>query len=280
MKRFRREAEFVKYAMKICLSLAVATCLLMSGTVLAQTSSREPHRSYDPAYRLEQFDLNHDGKITHDELNRTIAMRFSTATHGAKAMTLDQFVSSRMGDAQQRIAQAFRRLDWNGDGKLSFDEYAGPQRARFQYLDRDGKGSEPCAADGVQRTAYRPDHIQRNNFGHVRFCAENDLNHDGMVTHAEFDAVEARRFSSVTGGAKTMTQAQFAADTLARYRQSDARIFGYLDRDHDGQLSLAEFAASDEKLFARLDRNDDGTLTREEMSSAGSDFSHRSRNAY
>ncbi len=86
-----------------------------------------------------------------------------------------------------------------------------------------------------------------------------------MVTHAEFDGVTAKHFSSSTAGAKAMTEAQFVADTLARYRQTDARIFGYLDRDHDGKLSLAEFAASDQKLFARLDKNRDGVLTREEM---------------
>jgi EF-hand domain pair/EF hand len=221
--------------------------------------------SQDVPGRLARFDLNHDGKLTRDELNRAIAAQFSAATHGGRAMALDQYVVARSGDAPQRIAKVFHRLDWNNDGKLTFDEYAGPQRARFEAMDRDGKGAESCAPDAVQSAADRPGAPRKSSFGRVRFCAENDLNHDGKVTHAEFDGVTAKHFSSSTTGAKAMTEAQFVADTLARYREIDARIYGYLDRDHDGKLSLAEFAASDQKLFARLDKNNDGVLTREEM---------------
>ncbi len=71
-------------------------------------------------------------------------------------MTLDQYVVARSGDAPQRIGKVFHRLDWNGDGKLTFDEYAGPQRARFEAMDRDGKGAESCALDAVQGATYRP----------------------------------------------------------------------------------------------------------------------------
>jgi len=219
----------------------------------------------DAPGRLERFDLNHDGKLTRDELNKAITAQFSTATRGAHSMTLNQYVVARSGDAPQRIGKVFHRLDWNGDGKLTFDEYAGPQRARFEAMDKDGKGAESCAQDGVQSAAYRPGAPRKTSFGRVRFCAENDLNHDGMVTHAEFDGVTAKHFSSSAAGAKVMTQAQFVADTLGRYREIDARIFGFLDRDHDGKLSLAEFAGSDQKLFARMDKNSDGVLTREEM---------------
>ena len=221
--------------------------------------------------RLAQFDLNHDGKLSHDELNRGLAAQFKAAAHGAGGMTLEQFVALRTGDGQQRVAKEFRRLDWNGDGKLTFDEYAGPQRVRFEAF-ADGKGAESCA---LQTAAYHPENRQRRNFGKERFCAENDLNHDGSVTHAELDGVNAKRFAASTGGAKVMTEAQFVASTLAHYRDIDARIFGYLDRDRDGKLSLAEFAASDLKLFTRLDKDSDGVLTREEMSYRRYDQSSR-----
>jgi Ca2+-binding EF-hand superfamily protein len=262
---------------KASVVLGISTCVLVSVAAFAERGDPVRDVTYGHGGRLEQFDSNHDGKITHDELNRSIAARFSSITHGARAMTLDQFVSSRMGGAAERIAQTFRRLDWNGDGKLSFDEYAGPQRARFEAMDSDGKGTESCEQGAFESAAYRTASFRRNSFGRARFCAENDLNHDGVVTHAEFDGVAAKRFASSTAGAKAMTLAQFTFDTLARYRQSDARIFGYIDRDHDGQLTLAEFAASDEKLFARLDRNGDGTVTRDEMASDRDGYSYRAR---
>jgi len=267
----------MKGAIKAGVLLGFSACLLCPSGAFAQSAGHAATGDYGWGYRLSQFDTNHDGKVTHDELNRAIAVRFLAATHGAPAMSQDQFVSLRTGDAPQRIAQAFRRLDWNGDGKLSFDEYAGPERARFEALDRDGKGAESCAQDAVQNASYRPATSRRSSFGRARFCAANDLNHDGMVSHAEFDSVEAKRFASAASGSKTMTLAQFIAETLARYRQSDTRIFMYLDRDRDGRLSLAEYAASDEKLFARLDRNGDGVVTRDEMASGASSYPDRNR---
>lgn len=217
------------------------------------------------------FDLNHDGKVTHDELNRTLGGRFAAVAHGAGAIGPDQFAQLSVQKVQQHTAQVFRRLDWNGDGKLSLDEYAGPQRVRFEMFDRDGKGSESCASSPVQHASFRP----RGNFGRARFCAENDLNKDGSVSHAEFDNATAKRFASLAGNAKAMTQAQFASDVAAHYREISARYFQRLDSDRDGKLSLKEYAAADQKLFARLDRNKDGTITRDELSSRKGGYQRR-----
>ncbi|MBV9991885.1 MAG: hypothetical protein JOZ72_11410 [Alphaproteobacteria bacterium] len=216
---------------------------------------------------LATFDLNHDGKVTHDELNRTDGARFASVAHGAGTIGPGQFAQLDGQNVQQHMAQMFRRLDWNGDGRLSLDEYAGPQRVRFEMFDRDGRGSESCAPSPVQHASlehasFRP----RGSSGRARFCADNDLNKDGSVSHAEFDSAMAKHFAAATSNAKAMTQAQFAADLTARYRDGSARYFQRLDADHDGRLSLKEYAASDQKLFARLDRNRDGTVTRDELS--------------
>jgi Ca2+-binding EF-hand superfamily protein len=109
--------------------------------------------------------------------------------------------------------------------------------------------------------------VSRGGFGRARFCTDNDLNRDDMVTHTEFDSATAKRFSMLTAGAKTMTAAQFAADAPTHYGDLSSRMFKRLDADHNSKLSPAEFSATDQKAFARMDKNKDGAVTRDELSS-------------
>ena len=201
---------------------------------------------------LDSYDLNRDGRVTHDELNRALAMQFQAhARHGA--LSLDGFVALRDASYRQLLAQRFRTLDWNGDGRLSFDEYATPIRARFETFAGTG-GAESCKTSARQVS-----------FVKARFCRENDLDNDGKVTRAELDRVSAKRFAAMTGKAKGIDEAQYVADALTQGDGRNAAYFRKLDRDRDGKLSLAEFAAPQEALFKRLDRNRDGTLSRDEL---------------
>src|SRR5215469_9179790 len=94
---------------------------------------------------LAEYDLNHDGKITHTEYNTVIANRYSKAVHGGKGMTYDEFVSIHMPEFQKHTAEMFKRIDWKGDGKITLEEYAAPQRAHFEMMDRDGTGVVSCS---------------------------------------------------------------------------------------------------------------------------------------
>jgi len=224
---------------------------------------------------FQAFDLNRDGKVAHEELNKALGTQFAAATHGRPSMTEGEFASHYAQRTRQRIAQMFHRLDWNGDGKLTLDEYAAPLRVHFEAFDRDGTGTESCRANPVQHASYSP--ARQTGAGRVRFCADHDLNRDGVVTHAEFDSATASRFSALASGGRAATAAQFTADMLAHYRDLSARIFERLDADRSGTLSLAEFASPEQKTFARMDKNRDGIVTRDELSSGFYDRSRSSR---
>ena len=278
---------------QIALLLGASAILAGTGLAFAQMDGPPPpdgpmqgllHRDRLSDRLMNDFDLNHDGKVTHTEFNTVIARRFSQATHNAPGMTLDQFTSIHLVDFQKHAGDMFKRIDWKGDGRVTFDEYLAPQRAHFEMMDRDGIGVIECGSGGFQRAAFQsPADGQSDDqgtggrrgraaggrgfggFGKARFCEEADLNKDGRVTRAEFDASVAAHFKAAAKGAQTMTQAEYFADELERYRDINAKMFKRLDKDRDGKLTLGEFAAGEERLFARLDRNNDGTLTEDEM---------------
>jgi len=274
--------------MKLTIKLLLGAAILAGGTgvALAQMDGPPPpdgpmqglvHRDRLADRLTKEFDSNHDGKVTRAEFNSVLGGRFAAATHGKPNMTLDQFTVMHQADFQQHAAEMFRRIDWNGDGKLTLDEYTAPQRAHFQMMDRDGTGTVHC--NPVMHADYRPGSETHGGggdrggfrgrgfggFGRATFCRDSDVSRDGTVTRAEFDGIMAKHFQQASGGAPAMTLAQFTADMGNRFRDMNARMFKRLDKDGNGTLTLAEFAAPPVKLFQRLDRNNDGVITADEM---------------
>lgn len=269
--------------------LAGAVMVAGAGASLAQMDAPPPpevpgagsdHSQGRMADRImDEFDTNHDGKISHDEFNRAIAARFSQIAGKVGTIAQDQFVAAHMKDLRAKSDALFHRLDWNGDGRLSLDEFMGPARARFEFADRDGTGTVSCAMP--QQAAWHRDTqdnagtgeqhggFHRRGFGGFRgrgaLCAKDDINKDGKVTRAELDKSVSEEFSGA-GKGQSVTSDQFYGIVATRYRDGAGKMFERMDADHDGKLTLAEFASREEKLFSRLDKNGDGVITRDEVS--------------
>lgn len=216
------------------------------------------------AAKFFQNDLNHDGKVTRDEMNRSTAQQFAQSAGSAPAIGQAQFVAFRMKDLRQHTGQMFRRADWNGDGRLSLEEYMTPERVRFEYADRDGTGVIACGfrSAGFAGQAGKP-RGHSGGRGRGGFCKSADLNHDGKVTRGEFDKAMQQEFTAAAKGAPLSADAYFGI-IAAHVRDSSAKMFSRLDRNHDGKIDRAEFAQSQTRTFARLDRNNDGVVTRDE----------------
>lgn len=228
-----------------------------------------------PGRFFAEYDLNHDGKVTHDEVNKVVAQRFTQATGSGKAMSQQQLAEARSRTAQQHVLDSFRRSDWNGDGKLSFDEYANPIRARFARADRQTAGFIVCHPPGspAAQTGGRAATTGRRGGSHgsrgaAGFCPRDDLNHDGKVTRAELDKALTQQFSAAAKGGASLSREQFVAMEETRSKSTSGHMFQRLDQNHDGTLTLAEFGASQQKMFARLDKNNDGVITRDELAAS------------
>jgi Ca2+-binding EF-hand superfamily protein len=212
---------------------------------------------------FSEYDLNHDGKITKAEADRVAAQRFAEDSHGAAAITERQFADATSAKLRQRASQAFKRLDWNGDGKLSLAEYSGFAHATFQRMDRAGDGVISCTHPAAFKPAADNARGHRRSGGHS-LCASSDLNKDGKVTRAELDRTVAAKFATAAQGGSSLSPQQFFALTYSRYANGGAHGFARLDANKDGKVTKDEFTVVADKIFARLDTNNDGTITKAE----------------
>ncbi len=216
---------------------------------------------------LAEYDANHDGKVTRDEMNKVLGAEFAQASGGGQTINQAQFVALRMKDLRSRTDQMFHRADWNGDNRLSLEEYLPSERMRFEYADKDGTGIILCGGRSFSQQSggqngYQP---RRGRGGGGRgFCQSADLNHDGQVTRAEFDKLTQQEFAAAAKGG-ALSADGFYQIVSTHIRESNAKMFARLDRNHDGKLDREEFAESQARYFARLDANNDGVVTRDEL---------------
>ncbi len=221
---------------------------------------------------LRQFDLNKDGKVTRDEMNRTIGARFAAATHHTPGMSVEQFIAARASEFRPANEAMFHRLDWNGDNKLTLAEYAAPQHIRFVELDRTGAGYVFC---GVADPG-----VRSGRAGLAGFCREDDLDLDGRVTRTELDQAVAKRFAAGAGKSSALALPAFIASEEQRYLPVNIRVFRRLDQDGDGLLTIQEYAGAEVALFARLDKNGNGVLEQAETHPRAARMARNERQSY
>lgn len=156
--------------------------------------------------RFDRADANKDGKISKSE-HEAARNRIFTAMDRNKDGAVDRtevraFILARM---QERRARRMKRIDPNGDGKITEAEFLARAKARFKRLDanKDGALSPEEVGRGFARRGgrgmrhrMRRHHMRhgghrfgRRGFGKGRMFRRFDANRDGKVTKAEFDAV-------------------------------------------------------------------------------------------
>jgi Ca2+-binding EF-hand superfamily protein len=270
----------------------------------------------DTSAMFSQLDSNHDGQLTADEIpddkkrlfERLVRVADKNKDGKLSAEELAAGLKPRErpaapggpGSPEGRpgLETMFKRLDANGDGKVTLDEVPEPRRERFKQLiargDRDGDGAlseQEFIAAGPGAGAGSPDATQGPEGGGdvKRLFSRLDKNGDGKVTLDEVPEERRPRIErwirrADKDGDKALSLEEFTA-AWRQGRPGEDRpesgrrppfpsdrglpfpsLFSALDSDHDGKLSAAEISAASE-VIRKLDKNADGFVTPDEVMS-------------
>src|SRR5262249_57965566 len=93
-------------------------------------------------WMFQEMDTNHDGKVTQAEIEAFEAARAAEidANHDGK-ITADEIQAFREKERAKRLAEMLARMDTNGDGTVSVQEYEAAQTWRLARMDRNGDGT-------------------------------------------------------------------------------------------------------------------------------------------
>lgn len=235
---------------------------------------RRPENSrFDGVEFFKRLDRNGDGKLTRSELPDQVAERLGPvfAKSGKEALTLEDFQQLRQnmeragrgqaaGGATQfgNPAEIFKRLDQNGDGKLTAEE--APEQGRRMVaaiLERSNKGQDGSLT--LQEFEAAINRFNRGPQNDRQRPAGNDTDRPKNADRPSDDRAMRR-----TG-------------ELDRPDTGGPAFLRILDANRDGRLTRDELSNA-VVLLERLDQNQDGALDpRELFGGSRPDSMNRSR---
>ena len=131
----------MKPVLPLLLALALCGCQTL-GISPHEQAPRETDPDFHPTVEiLSRYDANHDGTITRAEMEAGLKADFAAAdTNHDGRLDLDETRAVNEQRWNQGLSTTSTLVDWNQDGFVDFNEFAGTARSLFAQIDKDGDG--------------------------------------------------------------------------------------------------------------------------------------------
>lgn len=169
------------------------------------------------------------------------------------------------------------RLDVDGNGAVTLEEFLTSTNDRFEAADADDDGI--VTEDELSKIVE-----ERGKRGGMRFLERHDKDDDGKLSLEEATQLALdrakRRFERADVDGDGFITAEEAGKIGGRRAGRHAgrfagRMMDRFDTDNDGQVTQAEADEHRQMQFARFDADDDGQVTAEELQAGMKKFGRR-----
>ncbi len=198
--------------------------------------------------RLKRLDADKDGFVSKDEFLSRRKEVFADLDKDKNGSIDPAELRAPMDERDDiRSKRMIKRLDANGDGKVTKDEFVAGPKARFgeRDLNSDGKLSDD------ERHGRRGGMWGWGKGGERR--KEQTLDNVIASADAKFKELDTDGNGSLDA-AELGTAAGLRADNMVK------RMMHRVDKNNDGRISVDEFVAKAEKRFSSLDLDNDGKI--------------------
>jgi Ca2+-binding EF-hand superfamily protein len=204
-------------------------------------------------------------------MSRTTTFAMLTALPVA-VLSIATFAQNAVPDSRPSFfGHMLEKMDTNGDGRISLDEYLASATARFKGIDTKNTGNIDAA-----EMANSPEVAQRAERRAASVVTRLDKAGNGYVTKDEFIAAATRRFARMdNNGDGKLTIDELGAGRHGHGpRQSDKaaqfaqKRLDKLDTNHDGVVTQAEYLAAAAAMYSQFDAQGNGKVTASEIAAS------------